>query len=443
MAYQHLISLLTSYKYFSLFFLAIFEGPIVSFGAGFLIHVGILSLWPSYLILILGDIIPDTFFYFIGYWGGNTKFARKLVSRSSFFNKHFNLTEKLWTEHGRVTMFFSKLVYGMALPFLVSAGMVKMPFKKFIFYAIPVSIFQYGIIMFIGYGLGKLYVVGRYVNLAYFIMAGLAVAVVVAYIAISKYARRKIIFIEKQEIKESNQPQRPMTESNKKISCVIPAYNEEKTIARVLDAVCATLDYIDEVIVIDDASTDKTQNIVRNIMKEFPQVSLLVNDKNIGKSKSISRGILTSRGDLVIFLDADLLGLRSDNIVDLIKPVKDGSADVAISIRGNSPGWMKKINLDFMSGERVLPKSILVSYVKQISKLKNFGLEVFVNRIIIEKKLRIKTVAMNNVTNDMKWLKRGFLSGIKGEILMWCDIFKTVSVYEFMNQNIKMKRLLV
>lgn len=230
-----------------------------------------------------------------------------------------------------------------------------------------------------------------------------------------------------------------IAKNNKKVSCIIPAYNEERNIARTLDVVSDAQDYLDEVLVIDDGSTDATQDIVR----KFPKVRLLVNEKNIGKSKTIARGILESSGDYLFFLDADLIGLKTDNIAALVKPVKAGLADVIISIRGNTPGWMKKINLDFMSGERIIARSVLLPYVKQISELKNFGLEVFTNRIIIEKKLRIKTVIMDNVMNNRKWLKQGFFTGMQNEIFMWRDIFKTVSVYEFISQNIKMKKLLV
>ncbi len=233
------------------------------------------------------------------------------------------------------------------------------------------------------------------------------------------------------------------TENNKKISCIIPAYNEEKSIAKILSVVFEASDYISEILIIDDGSTDKTSDAVEKIIGKFPNARLLVNKKNIGKSKTIARGILESSGDFLFFLDADLLDLNSKNIEDLAKPIKNGSADVVISIRGNSPWWMKKINLDFMSGERILSKSVMLPYIEQLSKLKNFTLEVFINRIIIEKKLKIKTVPISNALNDKKWFKRGFFVGLKDEILMWRDIFGIISVYELINQNIKMRKLLV
>ncbi len=192
-----ILNLLMIYRYWILFPLAVFEGPIVSLVTGFLIHIGALSFWPAFVILILGDIIPDSILYFIGYWGGNTKLVQKLISSSDFFNKHFDSVGKLWTEHGRVTMFLGKLAYGMALPFIVSAGIVKIPFKKFISYTIPVTILQYGIIISIGYSSGKLYAAaGKYVDLFYFTIAILIIAIAAIYL-VAKYARNKIVSFEK------------------------------------------------------------------------------------------------------------------------------------------------------------------------------------------------------------------------------------------------------
>ncbi len=190
---DYLILLLTKYGYFILFPLAVIEGPIVSLVVGFLIYLGYLKFLPAYAILLLGDLIPDTVYYYIGRFGSKRKIMEKYGSR-------LNLIEKLWREHGRKTMFLSKLAYSLSIPFLISAGLVKMPYKKFISYAISVTLFQYGIIMAIGYFFGHSYQIAeRYIQYAYVIAAAILILFIVSYILITKYARKRIKEMEQKE----------------------------------------------------------------------------------------------------------------------------------------------------------------------------------------------------------------------------------------------------
>ena len=190
---EQLVLLLTKYGYFILFPLAAIEGPIVSLVVGFLIYLGYLKFLPAYAILLLGDLIPDTIYYYIGRFGSERKMMEKYGSR-------LNLIEKLWLEHGKKTMFLSKLAYGLSIPFLLSAGLVKMPFKKFISYAFPVTLFQYGVIMAIGYFLGHSYQLAeRYVQYAYVIVAVVLILFIVGYVFIVKYARKQIEKMEQEE----------------------------------------------------------------------------------------------------------------------------------------------------------------------------------------------------------------------------------------------------
>ena len=144
-------------------------------------------------MLILGDLIPDTIYYYIGRFGNKRKIMEKYGSR-------LNLIEKLWREHGKKTMFLSKLAYSLSIPFLISAGLVKMPFRKFISYAFPVTLFQYGVIMAIGYFLGHSYQLAeRYIQYAYIIVAAILIVFIIGYILVVKYARRQIKEMEQEE----------------------------------------------------------------------------------------------------------------------------------------------------------------------------------------------------------------------------------------------------
>ncbi len=226
---------------------------------------------------------------------------------------------------------------------------------------------------------------------------------------------------------------------NMRVSCIIPAYNEEKSIAHTLEAAIGAGDSLAEIVVVDDGSGDRTRDIVRG----FPGVRLVVQERRSGKSGAVARGIAEAAGDTLLFLDADLLGLTAGDLLALIEPVRSGEADVVISLRANSPAWMKRIHLDFMSGERIFPKGMVEPHLGQIAALRGFALEVFLNRLIISKGIRIKTVMMKTVRNDMKWHKHGIVKGLWDEFKLWMEIFRTVTPVEFIYQNVKMRQLLV
>jgi len=157
-----------------------------------------------------------------------------------------------------------------------------------------------------------------------------------------------------------------------KISCIIPAYNEGKRIQNVLEIV-ARHPLVDEVIVVDDGSSDDTGIIV----SKFDNIHLITQETNLGKTKALYKGTKESSGDFLFFLDSDLIGLTADDITKLITPVINNSADISISLRRNAPWLWHVIGIDYISGERVLPKNILFPYLEKMLSLPRFGIEVF------------------------------------------------------------------
>jgi len=94
-----------------------------------------------------------------------------------------------------------------------------------------------------------------------------------------------------------------------KISIIIPAYNEEKTIKELLDKVIF-LNFGEgvekEVIVINDCSKDNTSHILSSLITKSYPIKIINNDVNLGKSRTVVKGILSSTGDYVVIQDADL-----------------------------------------------------------------------------------------------------------------------------------------
>jgi glycosyltransferase involved in cell wall biosynthesis len=123
------------------------------------------------------------------------------------------------------------------------------------------------------------------------------------------------------------------------LSVVIPAYNEERVIG---DSVTRVATYLTsfgdaELIVVDDGSRDRTRKIVRELSVRFPCVRLLENPGNRGKGYSIKHGILESKGEMVIYTDADLV-YPIEGVAPFTRAIEQG-ADVAIASRSH-PGTL-------------------------------------------------------------------------------------------------------
>jgi glycosyltransferase involved in cell wall biosynthesis len=115
-----------------------------------------------------------------------------------------------------------------------------------------------------------------------------------------------------------------------KISIIIPAYNEEETIATVIQRVEAISlgDIKKEIIVVDDASTDGTADVLKNIRN----IHLISHSRNTGKGAALTSGINAATGDIVIFQDADLEYTPEDYPV-VIQPLLDGRCDAVMGSR--------------------------------------------------------------------------------------------------------------
>ncbi len=116
-----------------------------------------------------------------------------------------------------------------------------------------------------------------------------------------------------------------------KISIVIPVYNEEKTIERVLDEVLRAsfgCEVVREVIVVDDGSTDSTPAL----LKKYTDIVLVSFPKNQGKGAAVKEGFLRATGDYLLIQDSDL-EYSPDDYEVLLKPILERGADVVFGTR--------------------------------------------------------------------------------------------------------------
>ncbi len=116
-----------------------------------------------------------------------------------------------------------------------------------------------------------------------------------------------------------------------KLSIVIPVYNEEATLTEIIKRVQAT-PYDKELIIVDDASQDKSRDIIQALAKEYDNIKIFFHERNQGKGAALRTGFGQVTGDVVLIQDADL-EYNPVDYPDLLKPIERGVADVVYGSR--------------------------------------------------------------------------------------------------------------
>ncbi len=138
---------------------------------------------------------------------------------------------------------------------------------------------------------------------------------------------------------ERSSPPHPDDASLPTVSLIVPAYNEalhmESTLGRILEHMRLTRGLI-EVVVVDDGSTDATAGIVKSKIPTYDAAQmplrLLHLETNQGKGAAIRHGVLSAKGDIVAFIDADLSS-PIEALPELVGPIQRDACDVAIASR--------------------------------------------------------------------------------------------------------------
>jgi glycosyltransferase involved in cell wall biosynthesis len=116
-----------------------------------------------------------------------------------------------------------------------------------------------------------------------------------------------------------------------KLSVVMPVYNERATLRLVVERVLSVGLEI-EMLCVDDGSSDGSRDILHELQKQWPQIRIFLQPRNMGKGAALRRGIQEATGDYVIIQDADLEYDPSD-YHKLLGPLKAGQADVVFGSR--------------------------------------------------------------------------------------------------------------
>lgn len=207
-----------------------------------------------------------------------------------------------------------------------------------------------------------------------------------------------------------------------RFSCIIPAYNEWRRIGNMLEAALSS-EYIDEIIVVNDGSTDTTREVLESY--ENHRLFVIHLEKNKWKLWAFLEGVSVAHGTHIIMLDADYSWFSSAHLTQMILPVLQGEVDSTMIMWHESLFLCKMLKHDIFSGSRVLPRSVFDD--PSFREGKSFWLEAKINEVLYVRKLRVKSLYFPEVHNPPKWLRQ----------LIWKqprDILSTIPLWKIMRQ---------
>lgn len=161
----------------------------------------------------------------------------------------------------------------------------------------------------------------------------------------------------------------------KKISVVVPVYNEEKTVAGVLLALKKGRK-IDEIICVNDGSTDNSWEKVKECQDKKIRVINFV--KNLGKGAAMARGVKEAKGDIVVFFDSDMTKVRAEHVYRIVKPLAEGKEQVVLATY--QTGKFLGVFKEELSGERAYFRKDLLPLIDRF-KNSRLGVETYLNTI--------------------------------------------------------------
>jgi membrane protein DedA with SNARE-associated domain len=172
--------------------IAMLEGPFLSLFLGGLLFAGYFSLIPLYVSLMLGDLIGDVVWYYLGFRYGHG-FATRFGKRFNITEDHITKASDLFHQYKNPVLFLSKISNGLgfAIVVLFTAGLSKIPFWRYVFINVLGQLIWSGVLLAIGFYFGNLYVqITSVAGKIFLVAAGLVIIVLIfRYI---KYLGKKL-----------------------------------------------------------------------------------------------------------------------------------------------------------------------------------------------------------------------------------------------------------
>ncbi|MCW5933452.1 MAG: glycosyltransferase family 2 protein [Fimbriimonadia bacterium] len=214
-----------------------------------------------------------------------------------------------------------------------------------------------------------------------------------------------------------------------KIAAIIPAYNEETRLPKVLQTLLGA-QCLHEIVVVNDGSTDRTAEVAA----PFEGVRVLNLPRNKGKGGAMFAGATCTDADIIVFFDADLIGFQPEHVRDLIHPVVAEECVMAVGVLkgGRFRTDLAQKITPFISGQRALLRSVFLE-VPGIEEAR-YGVEIALTVYTRRKRYPVSQVSLFGITHTMKEEKLGWWKGTLSRIKMYWEILKAFTRYSRLGQ---------
>ncbi|MDP2994254.1 MAG: glycosyltransferase family 2 protein [Anaerolineales bacterium] len=207
------------------------------------------------------------------------------------------------------------------------------------------------------------------------------------------------------------------------IAAIIPTYNEERNIAGVIEVLRAS-EILDEIIIVDDGSVDKTVEIARKFAATDRRMQVIQHEQNKGKGQAIFTGWAATTAPYLLLLDADLHKLTPDHILALMAPVLDNHADMTLGLfwGGHIITDFSSWAMPFLTGQRGLRSEILKHISREAAA--GYGFEIALTVAASQQSYHKHIVPLKGVWHPPSEFHRGGLNGIIWRFRMYGQIIR-------------------
>lgn len=218
---------------------------------------------------------------------------------------------------------------------------------------------------------------------------------------------------------------------DQKISCIVSAYNEAENINRVL-TILNKINWLDEIIVVDDGSQDRTLVIAQSF--KIPRLKIVHLAKNQGKGAAMAAGVKVAKYNLLLFLDADLVGLKEIHLKKILAPIVfTQEADLVLGVfalkylKKHSSTKFANRMFPAITGQRAIWRKNLPPLARL--KVSRYSADLLITKNVLKRRRAV--VKLEGLSQIRKEEKAVIGEAIKARIKMYREVMKLTSANSY------------